>query len=336
MPIQRQIQHAQSLLTAPTDPVATVVQGHYQPPKTNAKLLVQVEHAEDTNRTFMTPCQQMMTAVVRHDDMIWAESWGTVAGAQGPLHFVNVTSLTAVPEDLMHGMVPPSEIYSGLGEDAGTGSVADTNALGPRAYSPPTLQTQLHVNTVCAFAPGAQPLAATAQHVLSYDSGIGQKQQSIPHGDTQALVADGSVLGVNQTEDPITPGASDDIASDRWTGILCWQYQREGAWFHVQAVAADGVRNPCVYPFVRCKPVEESYPRRMFSMWPRVLQIQIQFVGTAVSSLDVQAWILKTRIPVARIKGKSGDSHQFGDLVKLVRSGSVSRRSRSPVHPLTP
>ena len=305
MPIQRQIQHTQSLLTAPTDPVTTVVQGHYQPPKMNAKLLVQVEHAEDASRTFTTPYQQMMTAVVRRDDMIWV-SRGTVAGSQGPSHFVNVTSPTAVSEDLIHGVVPPSEISSGLGDDAGTGSVADTNTLGPRASSPPTLQTQLHVNTGCAFAPGAQPLATIPQHVLPHDSGIGQRQQSILRG----------------------------IASDRWTGILCWQCRREGAWFQVQAVAADGIRNPCVYSFVICKLVKDSYPRRMFFMWPRILQIQL--VETAISSQDVQAWILKTRTPVARIKGKSGDSHQFGDLVKLVRSGSVSRRSRSPVHPLTP
>lgn len=271
----------------------------------------------------MVPYQQMMAAVVRPDDMIWAKLRGTMAGTQGPPHFVNVTSLTAAPENLMHGMVPPSGIYSGLEENVGTDSVADTNTQGPRASSPPTLRTQLHVNMVCAFAPGAQPLAATPQHVLPHNSGIGQRQQSIPRE------------GANRTEDPITPGASDGIASDRWTGLLCWQYQREGAWFQVQAVAADGVRNPCVYPFVRCKPVEDSYPRRMFSMWPRVLQIQIQFVETAVSSLDVQAWILKTRTPVVRIKGKSRDRHQFNDLVKLVRSGSVSRRSRSLVHPLT-
>jgi len=36
------------------------------------------------------------------------------------------------------------------------------------------------------------------------------------------------------------------------------------------------------------------------------------------------------------IRGKPWDSHQFDDLVKLVRSGgSVSRRSRLPTNPLT-
>jgi hypothetical protein len=315
-----------------------MVQGHYQPPnmKThNVELSAQAGHSEGATRIFMVPYQQMTAAVARPDDMIWAKSWGTMAGTQGPPHFVNVTSLTAVPKNLMHGMVPPSGIYSGLGEDAGTGSVADTNTLGPRASSPPTLQTQLHVNMVCAFAPGAQPIATIHQHVLPHDSGIGQRQESILCEDAQALVAGGFVLGANRTEDPITPGASGGVASDGWTGILYWQCQREGAWSQVQAVAADGIRNPCVYSFVICKLVEDSYPRRMFSIWPRFLQIQL--VETAISSQDVQAWILKTGTPVARIKGESGDSHQFDDLVKLVRrSGSVSPpESLAPTHPLT-
>jgi len=72
----------------------------------------------------------------------------------------------------------------------------------------------------------------------------------------------------------------------------------------------------------------------MFSIWARLLQIQ--FVKTTISFLDIQAWMLNTRISVARIKGKPWDSHQFDDLVKLVRSGgSVSRRSLSPTNPLT-
>ena len=268
----------------------------------------------------MVPYRQMTAAVVRPSDMIWAESRGTMAGMQGPPHFVDVTSLTAVPENLMHGMVPPSRIYSGLGENAGTGSVADTNTQGPRPSSPPTLQ---NVNMVWAFAPGAQPLATIPQHVLPHDSGIGQRQQSILREDAQALVAGGFDFGINRTENPITPGASGGIASDRWTGTLRWQCQREGPWFQVQAVAADGIRNPCVDSFVICKLVEDSYSRRMFSIWPRILQIQL--FETAISSQDVQAWILKTGTSVARIQGESGDSHQFDDLVKLVRrSGSVS------------
>jgi len=86
--------------------------------------------------------------------------------------------------------------------------------------------------------------------------------------------------------------------------------------------------------FLKCKLVEDSHSYRMFSIWPSFLQIQL--VKTAISFLDIQAWILKTRAPVARIKAKSGDSHQFDDLVELLRSGgSVSRRSRSRTYPLT-
>jgi len=42
----------------------------------NAKLLVQAGHAEDATKTFMTPYQQMMTAVVRPDNWLWVESRG--------------------------------------------------------------------------------------------------------------------------------------------------------------------------------------------------------------------------------------------------------------------
>jgi len=300
----------------------------------NAELLVQAGYAEGATKTLMTPYQHMTTAVVRRDNMFWVETRGMVAGAQGPSHFVHVTPLTAIPENLMRGLVPPLEIYSGLEEATGTGSVADTNTLGPQASGPPTLQIQPHVNVVCEFAPGAQPLATVPQYVFPHRGDIGQGQLPIPHEDAQALIAGGSVLGANRTTDPITQGAFGGAVSDMWTGILYWQCQREGPWFQVQAVATDGVRNPCVYSFVRCKVMEDSHLRRMFSKWPSLLQIQ--FVKTAISFLDIQAWILKTRAPVARIKGKPGDSHQFDDLVKLVRSGgSVSRRSRSPIYPLT-
>jgi len=220
-----------------------MVQGHYQPPKMrthNAELLVQAGHPED-------PYQHMMTAVVRRDNMLWVETRGTVAGAQGPSHFVHVTPLTAIPENLMRGLVPPLGIFSGLGEDADTGSVADTDTLGPQASSPPTLQIQPHVNMVCGFAPGAQPLAALPQYVFPHGGDIRQRQLPIPREDTQAFIASGRVLGANRTVGPIAPGAFGGVVSDRWTGILCWQCQREGAWFQVQAVATDGVRNPCVY-----------------------------------------------------------------------------------------
>ena len=314
-----------------------MVQGHYQPPKMrahNAELSVQPGYAEDATKTLMTPYQPIMTAVFRRDNMLWVEMRGTVAGAQGPSHFVHVTPLTAIPENLMRGLVPPSEIYTGLGEDAGTGSVADTNTLGRQASSPPTPQVPPHVNMVYEFAPGAQPLATIPQHVFPHGGDIRQRQPPIPHEDTQALIAGESVFGANRTADPITLGAFSGVISDRWTGILCLQCPREGAWFRVQAVATDGVRNPCVYSSVKCKLVEDSHVCRMFSMWPRLLQIQL--VETPIPLLDIQAWILKTRAPVARIKGEPGDRHQFNDLVKLVRSsGSVSRRSRPPACYLT-
>ena len=336
MPIQYQTQHAQSLLTASTDPVTTV-QGHYQPPKMktyNAELLVQAGYAEGATKTLMTPYRHMTAAVVWRDNMFWVETRGMVAGAQGPSHFVNVTPLTATPENLMRNFDPPLEIYSGLEEAAGTGSVADTNTLGPQASGPPTLQIQPQVNVVCEFTPGAQPLATIPQYVFPHRGDIGQGQLPIPHEDPQALIAGGSVLGANRTTYPITPGAFDGIVGDSWTGTLWWQREREGPWSHVRAVATDGVRNPCVYFFVRCKLMEDSHLCRMFSKWPSLLQIQ--FTETVIPFLDIQAWILKTRAPVARIKGNREDSHQFDDLVKLVRSGgSVSRRSRSPTYPLT-
>jgi len=246
VPIQYQTQHAQSLLAASTDPV-TMVQGHYQPPKMKTHSAELAGYAEDATKILMTPYQHMMTAVAWCDNMLWVEMRGTVAGAQGPSNFVHVTPLTAIPENLIRGLVPPLEIYSGLGEDAGTGSVGDTNMLGPRAFSPPTLQTQPHVNMVCEFAPGAQPLATIPQYIFPHGGDIRQRQQPIPREDTRALIAGASVHGANRTADPVTPGAFGGVVSDRWTGILCWQCQREGAWFQVQAVATDGVRNPCVY-----------------------------------------------------------------------------------------
>ena len=234
-----------------------MVQGHYQPPEVtthNAELLVQARHAEDATQTFMTPSQQMVTAVVWRNNMLLVESRGTVAGAQGSSHFVNVTPLT-LPENLIHSMVPSPGISSGLGEDAGTGSVADTSTstFGPQASSPPALQTQPHVNMICVISPGAQPLANVAmmpQHVFPHGSGIERRQQPIPREDSQALIAGGSVLG---TADPITPEDFGGIVGDSWTGMLCWQCPRDGDWFQVQAVATDGVRNPCVYFSVRCK-----------------------------------------------------------------------------------
>jgi len=235
-----------------------MVQSRYQPPKVtthNAELLVQAGYTEDATKTFMTPSQQMVTAVVWPNNMFWVESRGTVAGAQGSSHFVNITPLTTLPENLIHGMVPSSGIPSGLGEDAG--SVADTSTFGPQASSPPALQTQPHVNMICVFSPGAQPLAMMPQHVFPHGSGIERRQQSIPREDSQALIAAGSVVRANRTADPITPEDFGGIVGDSWTGILCWQCRRGGDWFQVQAVATDGVRNPCVYFSVRCKPVED-------------------------------------------------------------------------------
>ena len=200
----------------------------------NVGLLVQAGRAEDATKTYMMP-------------WLWAESQGIVAGVQEQSHFVNVTPRTVVPEDLMWGRVPPSGIYSSFGEDAVTGSVADTNTLGPQTPSPPMLQTQPH------FAPGAQQLATIPQYVFPHGSGIGQRQQPIPCEDAQALIAGGPVFGTNRTADPITLGAFGGIVGDSWTGTLWWQREREGPWSHVQAVATDGVRNPCVYSFVRCK-----------------------------------------------------------------------------------
>ena len=295
------------------------MQGHYQAPKIkthNAGPLAQAGRDQDL-----------------YDTM----ALGGVAGAgvQEPWHFVNVTPHTVVPEDLMWGMAPPLGIYSSLGEDAGTGSAADTTTLGPQAFSLPVLQIQPHFNIDGVFAPGAQQLAMIPQHVFPHGSGIGQRQQPILRGDTQALIAGGSVLGTNRTADPITPGAFGGIVGDSWTGTLWWQREREGPWSHVQAVATDGVRNPCVYSFVlRCKLMEDSHLRRMFSIWPSLLQLQ--FTETVIPFLDIQTWLQKTRAPVARIKGNPEDSHQFDDLVKLVRSsGSVSRWSRSHTYPLT-
>ena len=305
------------MLTASTNPVTAAVQGHYQAPKMkadNVGLLVQAGRAEDATKTYMMP-------------WLWAESQGIVAGVQEQSHFVNVTPRTVVPEDLMRGMVSPSGIYSSLGEDAVTGSVADTNTLGPQTSSPPVLQTQPH------FAPGAQQLATIPQYVFPHGSGIGQRQQPIPCEDAQALIVGGPVLGANRTADPTTPGAFGGNVGDSWTGTLWWQCEREGP-SQVRAVATDGVRNPCVYSFVRCKLLEDSHPRRMFSMWPSFLQIRL--AETVIPILDIQAWLLKTGAPMARIKGKPGDSHRFDDLVKLVRSRSVSRRSRSPTYALTP
>jgi len=263
-----------------------------------------------------------------------AMALGGVAGAgvQEPSHFVNVIHHTVMLEDFTWGMPPLSGIYPSSGEDAGTGSVADTNTLGPQAPSPPVLQTQPHINVVGVFAPGAQQLTTIPQYVFPRGSSIGQRQQPILRDDAQAPIAGGSVFGANRTADPITPGAFGGIVDNGWTGTLCWRHERDGPLSHVQAVATDGVRNPCVYSFVRCKPIEYSNLRRMFSIWPTLLQIQ--FTETVIPFLDIQAWLLKTRAPVARIKGKSGDSHQFDDLVELVRSsGSVSRRSRLPTYP---
>jgi hypothetical protein len=304
-----------------------MMQGHYRPPKVttdNAELLAQTGHAEDATKVSMTPLQQMVTAVVWRN-LFCLESQGTVAGAQGSSHFVNVTPLTVLPENLIHGMVPSSEISSGLGQDAGTGSVADTSTFGPRESSPPGLQIEPHVNMICVFSPCAQPLVTMPQHGFPHGSGIKRRQQPIPREDSQALIASRSVL---RTADPITPEEIGGIVGDSWTGILCWQRRHDGGWFQVQGVATDGIHNPCVYFSVRCKPVEGERPRRMFSKWPRLLQIQI--VEAAVSSQDIQKWMKTTGIPVARIKCKPVDSHQFNDLVNLVRSGSVSRRSRSP------
>ena len=311
-----------------------MVQGHNQPSKMrvhNAELSVQPGYAEDATKTLMTPYQPIMTAVFRRDNMLWVEMRGMVAGAPGPSHFVHVTPLTAIPENLMHGLpvVPPLGMYTGLGEDAGTGSVADTNTLSPQASSSPTLQIQPHFNMVCEFAPGA-PLATIPQHVFPHGGDIRQRQLPIPREDTQVLMASGSVLGENQTVDLIAPGAFGGVVSDGWTGILSWQCQREGGWFQVQAVATDGVRDPCVYSFVRCKLMEDSHLRRMFPKWPSILQIQ--FTETVVPFLDIQAWLLKTRAPVARIKGKLRDSHQFDDLVDLVRSGGSVSSPESLAH----
>jgi len=290
----------------------------------NVGLLGQAGRAEGAaTKTFMIPWP-------------WVESQGMVAGLQEPSHFVDVTPHTAVPEDPMWAVVPPSGIYSSLGEDAGTGSVAVTNTLGPQVSSPLVLQTQPHFNIVGLFAPGAQRLATIPQYAFPHwhDSGIGQRQQPTLRDDAQAPIADGPVLGTNRTADPITPGAFGGIVDNGWTGTLCWRHERDGPLSHVQAVATDGVRNPCVYSFVRCKPIEYSNLRRMFSIWPTLLQIQ--FTKTVVPFLDIQAWLLKTKAPVARIEGKPGDSHQFDDLVELLRSsGSVSRQNRLPTYPLT-
>lgn len=287
----------------------------------NVGLLAQAGRAEDVTKTFMVP-------------WLWAESQGVVAGVQEPSRFVNVTPRTDVPEDLMRGMVSPSGIYSSLGEDAVTGSVADTNTLGPQASSPPVLQIQPHFNIVGAFAPGAQQLPTIPQYVFPHGSGIGQRQQPIPSEDARAPITGGPVPGANRVADSITPGAFGSTVGDSWAGALWWKREREGPWSHVQAVATDGVRNPCVYSFVRCKPMEDSRPRRMFSIWPSLLQIR--FAETVIPFLDIQAWLLRTRAPVARIKAKPGDSNQFDDLVKLVRSGgSVSRQSCSPTYALT-
>jgi len=282
-----------------------------------------------TPGAFMTPSQQMVTG-----NILWGESPGTVAGAHGPSHLVNVTSLTAPLENLIRWVVPPSGIYSGLGEEAGTGPVADTSTSGLQASGPPALQTHPHVNMIPMFAPGVQPLAMQTQPVFHHGSGIEQRQQSMPLEDAQTLNSGGSVLGANRTADPITPGAFGGIVGDSWTGTLCWQYHRNGDRYQAQGVATDGIRNLCVYSSVRCKRIENSHPRRMFSIWPRILKILL--VKTAVSTSDIQAWILKNRTPVARIKGKPGSRHQFDDLVKSLRSGgSVSRRCRSTTYPLT-
>ena len=278
----------------------------------NDGLLVQAERADATNFS-MIPSPLVVPQ-------------GIAAGVQGPSDVANVTSRTVVPEDLVRDMVSPSRVYSTLGDDTSARSAADTNTLGLQASSPPALPTQPHFNMVGVFTPGAQQLDTVGRDIC-------QRQQLIPCEYVQAPITGGFVLGANQIADPITLAGSGAIVGDGWTGTLRWQREREGTWSQVQAVATDGVRNPCVYSFIRCKLIEDPL-RRMFSIWPSLLQIWFPETVRVISSLDIQTWLLKTKAPVARIKRRSEDGHQFDDLVKLVRSsGSVSCRSRSSICP---
>lgn len=67
----------------------------------------------------------------------------------------------------------------------------------------------------------------------------------------------------------------------------------------------------------------------MLSMWPTHLRLEI--IATGLRTLDVQAWLLEHRAPVARIQCEPDtDSHDFGELIELLRERKSV--SRSDIH----
>ena len=68
--------------------------------------------------------------------------------------------------------------------------------------------------------------------------------------------------------------------------------------------------------------------RRKLSAWPK--DLQLEKVADPIPTLDIQAWMHKTKVPVVRVGSIDGtDNWNFDQLVGAVRNGGgVSRSSR--------
>lgn len=112
--------------------------------------------------------------------------------------------------------------------------------------------------------------------------------------------------------------------------MLIWSRGEEDVCASVQAT--DGVRDPCGTFLVEILLSENLLVRlnRGLSMWPPYLRLEI--VATGMRTLDIQAWLLEHKAPVARIRcaPDSMDNHEFGELVASLRERKSVRRSSGP------
>jgi len=96
---------------------------------------------------------------------------------------------------------------------------------------------------------------------------------------------------------------------------------------HVCSSDSQGSRSVRTFP-LEILPVEYLLVRlnRMLSMWPTHLRLEI--IATGLHPLDVQAWLLEHRAPVARIQcAPDTDSHDFGELITSLKERKSVRRS---------
>ena len=233
-------------------------------------------------------------------------------------------ALDSSPDPLPHGTQyvmdnqrPGTSTSQLAGSDVYRQVTATVPNLNPyedaQASSLTAMQTQPHV-------PGAQGPAPVPWPVSPHGGGV-EEQQPMLHDCAGAFNASGDLASASAG--PAAQGVSRGMG---WTGRLHW----DGRCIHAQAKAAEAVLNPYAHAFVKLLSLGDLHlVRRKLSEWPDDLQLE-PVADPELSTLDSQAWMRKTKPPMALLRCICDtDNCDFDQLIEALSNGhGVSRSSR--------